>query len=82
MSKSSECFETSASWFLSKYLTWLVLWKFNNFDHNVPTFTAWETDNRTKSMEFGDVKKTLKMLNFNCMFLSCHVHVSEWIHTL
>ena len=26
--------------------------------------------------------KWLSCVAFDCMFLSCHVHVSEWIHTL
>ena len=58
MSKTSECFEINTSWFLSKFVTWLVLRKLNNFDQNVPTCSASETDSRTKSMEFGDAKKT------------------------
>ena len=60
MSKTSESFEINTSWFLSKFVTWLVLQKFDDFDQNVPTFSAWETVNRTKSMEFGDVKKTVE----------------------
>ena len=65
MSKSSEYFEINTSWFLLTFVTWLVLRKFNEFEQNVPTFSAWETDNRTKSMEFGDVKKTLETYLFN-----------------
>ena len=60
ISKPSECFEINTSWFLSKSLTWLVLRKFNGFDQNFATFSAWETDNKTKSMEFRDVKKTVE----------------------
>lgn len=60
MSKTSESLEINTSWFLLKFVTWLVLQQFDDFDQNVPTFSAWETDNRTKSMEFGDVKKTVE----------------------
>ena len=54
MSKSSKRLEINTSWLLSKFVTWVVLWKFNDFDK------MWDTDNKTKSMEFGNVKKTLE----------------------
>ena len=50
MLNSSECFEINTSSFLSKFVTWLVLRKLNDFNQNVLTFTAWEIDNRTKSI--------------------------------
>ena len=28
------------------------------------------------------IKKTKIFWSYDCMFLSCHVRVSEWIHTL
>lgn len=42
--------EINTSWFLSKFDMWVVLRKFNDFDKK------WDTDNKTKSMEFGNVK--------------------------
>ena len=38
LSKSSEYFEINTSWFLSKFVTWLLLQTFNDFDQNIPTF--------------------------------------------
>lgn len=44
----------NTSWFLSKFVTWVVLRKFNDFDKK------WDADNKTKSMEFGNVKNILE----------------------
>ena len=60
LKNSSMLYRNITSWFLLKFVTWLVLPKFNDFDQNVPTFSASATDNRTKSMEFRDVKKTVE----------------------
>ena len=46
--------EINTSWFLSKFDTWVVLRKFNEFDKK------WDTDNKTKSMEFGNVENILE----------------------
>ena len=46
--------------FLSKYISWLILRKLNAFDQLVPTFSAWQTDNRIRSSAFKKVKKTVE----------------------
>ena len=34
---------------------------------------------KVSTFKFPEKKETI---GYNFMFLSCHVHVSEWIHTL
>ena len=80
LSKSSEYFEINTSWFLSKFVTWLLLRTFNDFDQKIPTFSALETDNRTKSMEFGDVKKTVETYVVRCV-IWYHLYKSNEIDT-